>query len=389
MKYNFSNIINREGSASVKYELRNQMFSNPHVLPMWVADMDLAVPPFIMNALEKRLQHPILGYTIRNEQFLSSIAWWQKQCFKWSVETSWISYCPGIVAGLNHAVQAFTREGDKILIQTPVYHPFFSAVKLNKRELISNPLVLINGKYEIDFELFNKQIGNGVKMFILCNPHNPVGRVWTATELQTMASICLKNNVLIVSDEIHADLIYSPNKHIPIATLSNEVEDKTITFNAPSKSFNIAGLATAYAIIKNTQNLKRYNLQLERNGTSHGSLMGYTALQAAYTPEGELWLSELINYLMQNIETVDKFLKKQLPKLKLVRPEGTYLLWLDFREYGLSQSELNLKLINQAGLGFNDGAIFGSEGNGFQRMNIGCPQNVVVEALNRLEKAFA
>ena len=292
------------------------------------------------------------------------------------------------MAGLNHAVQAYTNTGDKILIQTPVYHPFAHAVKQNGRELVTNPLVLENGKYHIDFEDFEAKLSQGVKLFILCSPHNPVGRVWTKEELLKMANLCLKHNALIVADEIHADLVFHPNVHTPLATLSTEIADKTITFGSASKTFNIAGLATAWIAISNSQLLKRYNLQAQRNGTWHGNIFGFEATKAAYSPQGEEWLNELLNYFTHNTQVVKDFIKSELPKVKLIEPEGTYLLWLDFRAYNLSNDELKDILVSKAGIGFNAGEMFGDNGSGFQRMNIACPSQTVELALAKLKEAF-
>lgn len=389
MKYDFNLSIPRENTAAVKLEMCQELFGTTNVIPMWVADMDFATPPFIIERLQKRLHQPILGYTIRSEEYNKSIVGWLGKRFGWEIESDWLSYCPGIVAGLNHAVQTFTKPRDKVMIQTPVYHPFFYAVKQNGRELIENKLIISEGKYTIDFNIFEEQIKEGVKLFILCSPHNPVGRVWTVDELKQMAEICLKYKVIMVSDEIHADLIFSPYRHTPLATLSPEIAKNTITFGSASKTFNIAGLATAFAIISNSQHLKRYNLQLERNGTWHGNIMGYEATIAAYSEAGEEWLTELLLYLKGNVNLVRDFLISRVPKIKLVEPEGTYLLWLDFREYGMSKEKLNLLLINEAGLGLNKGEMFGCNGVGFQRMNVASPRETIKRALLQLEKVFA
>lgn len=389
MKYDFSLKISRENTSSVKLERCEALFGRKDILPMWVADMDLATPSFIIDRLVSRLKNPILGYTIRDDDYHSSIAWWLKKRFGWEIQTQWLSYSPGIVAGLNHAVQTFTKPGDKILIQTPVYHPFFYAIKLNGRKLEENSLVLSNGKYTIDFDDFENKVKDGVKLFILCSPHNPIGRVWTKEELTQMANICLRYKVTIVSDEIHSDLVFQPNIHIPLATLSKEVSLNTITFGSASKTFNIAGLATAYVVIEDQAKLKRYNLQVEKNGTGHGNLMGYEATKAAYSSEGEMWLHELLIYLRDNITLVKNFLTQKLPKIRLIEPEGTYLLWLDFRDFKLTNEELKRLLVEEAKIGFNSGEIFGNEGNGFQRMNIACPAEVVAEALKQLERVFS
>lgn len=388
MKFDFSKLVSRENTSSVKLDMCKTLFGSNDLLPMWVADMDIPTPQFIIDRLKKRLEHPILGYTIRDNEYNDSIVWWLKKRFGWEIKSEWLSYSPGIVAGLNHAVQAFTKPRDKVMIQTPVYHPFFYAIKLNGRSLVENPLVFSEGKYSIDFSDFEEKIKNGVKLFILCSPHNPVGRVWTKNELLRMTEICIRHNVKIVSDEIHADLVFKPNSHIPLASLTPDISKSTITFGSASKTFNIAGLATAYAVIEDQQMLKRYNLQIEMNGTGHGNLMGYEAVKAAYSSLGEAWLEQLLEYLVQNVNLVREFLASKLPNIHLVNPEGTYLLWLDFRKLKLSNEELKRMLVYEAKLGFNSGEIFGDQGEGFQRMNIACSTDIVLEALNRLEKAF-
>jgi cystathionine beta-lyase len=388
MEYDFSSYISREGTSAIKYDKREALFGNSNVIPMWVADMDFATPPFIIERLQKRLTHSILGYTHRDPDYDNSIAAWLLKRFEWKIDTTWLAFCPGVVAGLNHAVQAFTKPGDKVLIQTPVYHPFFYAVKQNGRDLITNQLILTNGKYSIDFDDFERKISDGVKLFILCSPHNPVGRVWNKEELTQMATICNKHKVLIVSDEIHADLVFRPSKQIPLASLSNDIADNTVTFGSASKTFNIAGLSSAWVVIPKQTLLKRYNLQAERNGTWHGNIMGYEATKAAYTLQGEEWLEQLLNYLYTNICLVKDFLESELPKIKLIEPQGTYLLWLDFRQFNLSPEELKNLLVNKAQLGFNTGEVFGYDGNGFQRVNIACPRQTVIESLNRLKDVF-
>lgn len=388
MKYDFSKLIDRTNTSCFKFDAREKIFGKADVIPMWVADMDFATPPFIIEKMSQRLKHPVFGYTFRDDEFSDAIRMWMSKRHGWSIDNQWISFAPGIVAGLYHAVQAFTNQGDKVLIQSPVYHPFYYAARQNGRRLVTNPLIQKDGKYSIDFNHFEDQIKKGVKLFILCSPHNPVGRVWHKEELIQMAEICLKYNVLIVSDEIHADLIFHPHKHIPLATLSPEIANQTITFNSASKTFNIAGLTTAYAIISNPQYLKTYNQQLEKNGTNHGNIFGFESLKAAYSPQGEEWLEQLLHYVKQSVDNVDQYLKKNLPKIKLIYPEGTYLLWIDFRELGIPVDKLTSIIVNEAGLGFNSGEIFGPEGQGFQRMNIGCPHDLVNESLNRLAKVF-
>lgn len=388
MVYDFSVEIPRENTSAIKLDKRKAVFGNENVIPMWVADMDFATPPFIVEKLQKRLQHPILGYTLQDGEYNNLIASWLKKRFNWNIDTSWLGFCPGIVAGLNHAVQAYTKPGDNVLIQTPVYHPFYHAIKQNGRNLLSNPLELVNGKYTINFHDFEEKLKMGVKLFVLCSPHNPVGRVWTKEELTKMANLCLKYNALIVSDEIHGDLVFNPNKHTPLASISPEIANKTITFGSASKTFNIAGLATAWLAISNPMLLKKYNLQAERNGTWHGNIFGFEATKAAYSDQGEEWLSQLLTYLWSNYNLVKNFLETELPKIKLIELEGTYLLWLDFREYNLPNDKLVELLVSKAEVGFNPGDMFGVEGSGFQRMNIACSTKTVQTVLDRLKSAF-
>jgi len=388
-KYNFDQIYHRENTACVKYDLRNEVFGNENVIPMWVADMDFATPDFIVQSINKRCEHPIFGYTFRSKEYNQAIVSWLKNKHGWVIKPEWINFCPGVVAGLNQAIMAFTNPGDKIVIQPPVYHPFFHTVKNNNRELVTNPLKEVNGYYQMDFEDLESKLKSGAKMLILSNPHNPVGRVWKKDELIELGNLCLKHNVLVLSDEIHSDLIHVPNKHTPYASLSNNFSLNSITLSSPSKTFNTAGLATGFAVIPNNDLFEKYKKSLELTGAGLGNVFGFEAIKASYMPEGEEWLQELLKYLKGNIDLVEEFLKENLPQIKVTPIEGTYLLWLDFRALNLSEKELNEALIHKAGLGLNNGSIFGKEGSGFQRMNIGCSRSTVIEALDRMKKTFS
>lgn len=388
MKYDFSTIIDRANTSAIKLDRLNSLFGNAQALPMWVADMDFATPPFIINRLIQRLNHPILGYTYADDAYNNAIVQWQYNQHGWEIQPSWLAFTPGIVAGLNHAVQAFTQPGEKVLVQTPVYHPFFYAINNNGRELIKSPLTYIDNSYHIDFQSLEEKMKGGVKLFILCNPHNPVGRVWTKDELAKMAEICLKYDVTVISDEIHADLIFKPHKHVPFASLSPQIAEKTITFNSASKTFNIAGLTSAYAILSNPDMLETYNRQVELNGTGHGSIMGYEAVKAAYSADGQMWLDQVLEYIGENIALVKEYLDAYIPKLTMVELQGTYLLWLNFNAFGINHSELVRMLTRDAGLALNDGQMFGLDGTGFFRMNIATPKSNVQEALERLKKVF-
>lgn len=386
--YSFDQEINRENTSSVKYDLRETIFANSKVIPMWVADMDFATPSFIINAIESRCSHPILGYTLRDKPHNDAIVWWNQHRHNWIIKPEYISFCAGVVSGLNHAIQAFTKPGDRIIIQPPVYHPFFSTVNNNGRELAFNPLLKINKDYFIDFQNLEELAADGAKMLILSNPHNPVGRVMKKEELLKIGEICLKYNVLVVADEIHSDLIFKPNKHIPFASLNEQFSLNSITFASTSKTFNLAGLFTGHAIIPNIELQKKYNHTLEITGAGMGNIFGFEAVKAAYTPEGEQWLEDLLTYLKGNNQYVSDFITKYLPKVELTELQGTYLLWLNFKRFGLEEEKINDLLINKAEVGLNKGSVFGDQGVGYQRMNIACPRSYIVEALDRIHNVF-
>lgn len=387
MNYNFDEIIDRTNSNSVKYDLRKTIFKTDDVIPMWVADMDIKTPDFIINAIKKRLNHEILGYTFRGEEFNDSIISWMKKRHNWEIKNNWISFSPGVVPAINMLVLAFTNPEDKIIVQPPVYFPFFSAIKDNRRIMLENQLKYEKGAYTIDFENLESLIDDKVKMIILSSPHNPVGRVWTKTELERLAKICIKNNILILSDEIHSDLVFDGYKHIPLASLSDIISDITITCIAPSKTFNITGLSSSAVIISNEKLLDKYNKILDTLHLGMGNIFGLVALKAAYN-DGEEWLNQLMHYLTDNVSFVKSFLENNMPDIKLVNPESTYLLWLDFSRLGLSNKELNKILINKAKVGLSDGRVFGKGGEGFQRMNIACPRSLVEKAMLRIKSAF-
>lgn len=388
-KYNFDQNPDRENTSCVKYDLRNVIFGKADVIPMWVADMDIPTPSFVIDSIKKRCNHPVLGYTFRDKQYNQAIIWWYSNRHQWNIKDSWIEFCPGVVSGLNHAIRAFTQPGDKIIIQPPVYHPFYSTVENNGRKLVHNNLIEENGIYRINFEELERLAADGAKMLILSNPHNPVGKVWTTDELTKIGNICIKHNVLIVSDEIHSDLVFKPAKHVSLASLNDNFAQHTVTFASASKTFNIAGLSSGFTIIPNAELMKKYKAELEASGAGMGNIFGTEALKAAFTPEGETWLNALLQYFQENIDLVEQTLNKELPSIKFNCPQGTYMLWVDFRKYGLTTKELNEMLIQKAGLGFNAGEGFGTSGEGFQRINIACSKATVNEMLQRLVKTFS
>ncbi|WP_455497885.1 MalY/PatB family protein [Coprobacter sp.] len=386
MKYNFDEIIDRSGTDALKQEALLPRWGRDDLIPLWVADMDFATPPFIMETLQKRCQHPILGYTNKPDSYYTAIINWVKKRYSWDIERSLISFTPGIVAGLAFAIKCFTSPGDKVLVMPPVYHPFFLVTKNEDREVIFCPLILKDRQYHIDFERFEEQVKN-CKVFILCNPHNPGGRVWSAEELKRIASICAKNKVLVFSDEIHADLTFPPYHHTPFATVSEEAANNSLIFMSPSKAFNMAGLASSFCIIKNDSLRRIFKKFTDGSDLAEGHIFAFRSVEAAYN-YGEEWLSQVLEYLQENINYTDRYLKEKMPRIKAIIPQASYLIFLDCRELHLSPKTLVDFFVDKAHLALNDGSMFGKEGEGFMRINIACPRIILTKALRQLEKAY-
>lgn len=388
MDFSFDKIIDRRNTYSLKYDTASGRGLPEDVLPLWVADMDFQAPPAVIEALVKRSEHGIFGYTEPGEDYYEGVQNWFRERFGWETQRQWLVQTPGVVFALAMAVRAFTQEGDGVLIQQPVYYPFASVVKNNHRKLVNNPLVYENGGYQMDFEdLEAKIVANGVKLFLLCSPHNPVGRVWTKEELQKLGEICLRHGVTVVSDEIHADFVWSGYEHTVFATLGEEFVQNAVICTAPTKTFNLAGLQVSNIFIPNENLRQKFQEEMARTGYGRLNTMALLACQAAYTAGGQ-WLEELKTYLEGNIKLVQNFLKENLPSVHLVEPQGTYLLWLDFSNLGLSEEEREKRLIHQAKLWLNTGTLFGPEGKGFERMNIACPRPFLEKALENLAEAF-
>lgn len=388
MSWNFDEPAVREGTNCIKYDRREETFGKKDVIPMWVADMDFNTPDFIISALKERLNHEICGYSFRPAEYYTSIIEWIKTKHNWNIEKEWISFSPGIVPALNFSTLAFTNPGDNIIVQPPVYFPFFSAVESHGRNLIYNQLKETDGRWEIDFESLSGIIDSKTKMIIISNPHNPVGRVWSPEELKCLADICLKKNILILSDEIHSDLVLPGFIHTPIASLSDEIAASTITFMAPSKTFNLAGLSTSSVIISNPVHRKSFNRVLDNLHIGGGNIFGTIASIAAYS-NGHKWLEALLDYIDNNIDFTADYCRKMIPEINPVIPEATYMMWLDCRKLGMNGRELQSFFINKAGIGMNEGSTFGPGGEGFMRINLAATHQTVMRALEQMEKAVS
>lgn len=387
MPYRFEEVIERAGTDCVKYDARKNVFGSEDVIPMWVADMDFRTPPFVTAAIRKRAEHELFGYFLKPDGYYQSIIGWMERRHGWKVEKEWIVFSPGIVPALNMSVLAYTQPGDKIIVQPPVYFPFFSAISNHGRQLVYNPLEFAGEGYRMDFDQLESVIDSSTKMLILSSPHNPVGRVWTSDELRQLGKICSRHNILVLSDEIHHDLVYRGSKHIPMASLGEDIAQNTVTCVAPSKTFNLAGLSTSSLIIPNADLRKKFSKVIDDLHVSNGNIFGVVASEAAYR-EGDQWVDELMLYLEGNLAYLESFIREQIPQIKVIRPQATYMVWLDFRDLGMDQQRLKDFLVFKAGIGMNDGSVFGTGGTGFMRMNMACPRSVMTGALEKLKAAM-
>ena len=381
--YNFDEIIPRRGTSCVKHDMLDEVFGTDDVLPMWVADMDFKTPDFIVDAVRERCNHEVFGYTFAPERYKMAVLNWMREHYR--IETKWknIHFIPGIVQGIAFVLQAFTNPGDKVLITTPVYPPFINVPHRSGRVFVSSPLRTVNGRFAFDYNDLEEK-AKGCKVMILANPHNPGGTVWTKTELQKIAEICYRQKVLVIADEIHADLTLPGFTHTSFTTVSEEALHNSITFIAPSKTFNMAGLASSVCYVPDVEIKKQFFGFLDANELSLGTLFAYVAAEAAFS-KGEEWRLQLLDYLQKNIDFTEQYLQQNLPEVNMMRPEASFLLWLDFRDLGIPHKELVDKLIHEAKVGLNSGLDYGPEGEGFMRMNIGTPLANVREALERMK----
>jgi len=385
-KYNFDEVIDRMGTHAVKTDSLQRIYGREDLIALWVADMDFRCGDFIIDALTKRCQEGIFGYTKASKGYFESIIEWVKTRHQWEIKKEWLSYIPGIVKGIAFCVMKFTNPGDKIIIQPPVYHPFHLVPEGHSRQVVNNPLIEENGKYRMDLEGLKKIIDRDCKMLILCNPHNPIGITWDKETLQELAYICAENHILVVSDEIHADMGIFGHQHIPFAVVSQEAADNSITFMAPSKTFNIAGIVSSYSIVPNQRLRESFYQYLHASELDDGTIFAYTATEAAYK-NGVDWMHQMLDYVQDNILFTDKYLKENIPQIKAIIPEASFLIWLDCRALELEQSELVSLFVDKAHLALNDGEMFGPGGHGFMRLNVGCSRTVLKQALEQLKHA--
>lgn len=388
MKLDLNNVIDRNNTNCAKWDFNKENFGVDDVLPMWVADMDFPAPPAVTEALRKRAEHPVYGYSRRDDEYYDSVIYWMKKRHQWEIKKEWIMYMPGIVPAINLFIQTYSNPGDKIIIQPPVYHPFARAIRNNGRQIVNNPLVIKNERYYMDFEDLEKKVNDSrVKMLILCSPHNPVGRVWTKDELIKLGKFCFERNILIVSDEIHSDLIFRGHQHIPLASISPELEQSSIVCNAPSKTFNLAGLQVSNVIIPNEFLRNTFATTLINHSIEDPSCFAIPALKAAYQ-HGDEWLDAVMDYVEDNYQFLTEYVRANLPQIRVMKMEGTYLAWLDFSTLGMEPDEEKEFLLKKAKVAFNEGSMFGIEGKGFERINIACPRSILKKGLDRIKKAL-
>lgn len=383
--YNFDEVIDRRGTDSVKWDGMKNTWGRDDLTALWVADMDFRTPPFVMDALRRRLEHEVLGYTMACKEWSASICNWLQKRHQWTVKAEELTFVPGIVRGQALALLCFTQPGDRVLVMTPVYHPFFLVTERLGRQAVRSSLDLRDGHYHIDFDRLRRDV-QGCKALILCNPHNPGGRVWTVEELRQVAAICHESGTLVISDEIHADLTLPPYKHHPFATVSDEAAHNSLTFMAPSKSFNMPGLQSSYAVTQDEHIRNRFQAFMEAGEFCEGHLLAYIGCAAVYT-YGEEWLAQVLDYIKGNIDFTEHYLKEHIPAIGMIRPQASYLVFLDCRALGLKQEALERLFADKAGLALNTGTMFGKEGEGFMRLNVGCPRSQLERALRQLEVA--
>ncbi len=388
MTYNFDKITDRKNTFAIKYDLAERRGKPADTISLWVADMDFPTAPCILKALSERVEHGIFGYSLPNERYYTAVKNWFKTRHNFEVQDDWIVNTPGVVFAISAAIRAFTQKGDGVLIQKPVYYPFFNTINTLERRVVNNPLIMRNGHYEIDFDDFEKKIiSEKVKLFIFCSPHNPGGRVWTQDELTRVSEICIRHNVIVVSDEIHSDIVFSGKRHTVYASLSEAALHNSVICTSPSKTFNLAGLQFSNIFIANPALRKAFCKEIQFTGYEEPNLMGIAAAVAAYS-QGAEWFDQVKDYIWQNIVFAQKYIQEHCPKIKVIVPDGTYLLWLDFSAFGLSAEEIDDRILHKAKVWLDGGYMFGKEGAQFQRINCATPRTILAAALERICREF-
>jgi cystathionine beta-lyase len=385
--YNFDKITERRGTNCLKYDKLEELYGHADLMPFWVADMDFCTPDFIVDALKKRCEHPVFGYTFPPAEYLPAIVDWVKHLYTWDIRREWISYIPGIVKGIGLVLECFTQRNDAVIIQSPVYHPFRIVPEKMHRRVVYNPLRLVNGIYEMDFEHLESVIDSNCRVLILSSPHNPAGIVWDKSILQRLAEICSRHNILVISDEIHAEMTFPGFTHHPFPTVSPEAAACSITFLAPSKTFNIAGIVSSYAVVPDPVLREKFYSFLEAFELNQGTIFAYAATVAAYTL-GESWRRQMLDYVVENIRFTDRYLRQYIPRIKVYPPQASFLIWLDCRALAMEQQALFELVRDRARLALNNGITFGREGEGFLRLNVGCPRPMLEKGLGALRKAM-
>lgn len=387
MKYDFNQVIDRSHTGALKLEVLQERYGRPDLLPLWVADMDFATPDFVVDAMKQRMEHPIFGYTVEPADYWPSVIDWIRSHHQWEVKREWLSFIPGIVKGIGMVINVFTRPDEKVIIQPPVYHPFRLTPQGNHREVVMNPLIEnADGTYSMDFDQLAEVADEKCRVLILSNPHNPAGMVWDVETLRRLAHFCHDHHIIVISDEIHCDMVLSGYKHHPFASVSEEAAACSITFGAPSKTFNIAGVVSSYSIVPNEELRRPFYEWLAANELNEPTLFAPIATIAAFR-QGEEWRKQMLEYVEENIDFVVDYLKQHIPSIHALRPQASFLVWLDCRALGLDHEALVDLFVNKARLALNDGEMFGPGGQGFMRMNVGTPRSVLQQALDRLAEA--
>jgi cystathionine beta-lyase len=386
MKYDFDRVIDRTGTASYKWDQSEKLFGHSDVLPLWVADMDFEPPQEVVDEIRRRAKQGVYGYTIRTPEYFEAVSGWLKRRHHWDIRHEWITSSPGVVPALSLIVHTFTQPGDKVILQSPVYYPFYDVIKMNGRNVVDNALVLRDGRYEMDFDLLENQAADGAKLLLLCSPHNPGGRVWTREELTRIGDICVSHGVLVVADEIHHDLVFRGHEHIPFAGIKDEFAQISFTCIATSKTFNLAGLQAASVIIPNDELRRLYNQTIKTFSIHMESYFGLSSVVAGYT-HGDEWLEQLIDYLQGNLTYMLDFVANRLPEISVIRPDATYLVWMDCRAISEDPADLKKLMYDEARVAFTEGSVFGKQGEGYLRVNIACPRSILAEALERFASA--